>query len=436
MNYKTSLNAVKTFVASKVAMLSASDKADTTGARTGNVLPWDLKSTFQTRQDIKDWNWAQNLANSAEPKNYLLQLLFTNVMRDALLFSQTENRMQQIFSLDIQLKKANGDVDEAQSESFKKTPIYRFLTRRMLETTYYEYSHAELSIGSTIDGDTYLIGDIVPRTNVVPKTGLFYKDYTNDLNTIKYREMPEYGVWILEFWNKDGGLLNKAVPHVLFKRFAQSSYSELCEIYAIPPRVMKTDTQDKAMLSRAEKMMKDQGNAAYFIIDETESFDWAQGVSTSGDVYTNLMTFCDQQNCLLIVGALIGLDTKNGGRSKDESAQEMLWQLVQSDMALVEEMWNTIALPAMKRHGEVSKDITSFGFAKVEDRKQLVDWCLKFFEYAEIDLEWLKKKTGIEFTKLRETPVPSNTKGGKSLEALMLEGAKDFFDTPRRRRSA
>ncbi|WP_446662918.1 phage portal protein family protein, partial [Flavobacterium psychrophilum] len=35
-------------------------------------------------------------------------------------------------------------------------------------------------------------------------------------------------------------MLNKAVSHVLFKRFAQSCWSELCEIYGIPPRVLKT----------------------------------------------------------------------------------------------------------------------------------------------------------------------------------------------------
>ena len=63
------------------------------------------------------------------------------------------------------------------------------------------------------------------------------------------------------------GLLNKAVPHALFKKFAHSCWSELCEIYGIPPRYIKTNTQDPEMLDRAEQMLRDMGSAAYFIID-------------------------------------------------------------------------------------------------------------------------------------------------------------------------
>jgi len=97
--------------------------------------------------------------------------------------------------------------------------------------------------------------------------------------------MPEYGAWILEFGQPgELGLLNNCVPHVLMKRFAQSCWSELCEIYDIPPRVMKTNTHDRGMVTRAEKMMKDMGSAAWFIIDGSEEFEFAQGVSTNGDV--------------------------------------------------------------------------------------------------------------------------------------------------------
>ena len=40
-------------------------------------------------------------------------------------------------------------------------------------------------------------------------------------------------MWIQYIFNYDYGLLNKAVPHVLFKKFAQSCWSELCEIYLV-----------------------------------------------------------------------------------------------------------------------------------------------------------------------------------------------------------
>lgn len=130
------------------------------------------------------------------------------------------------------------------------------------------------------------MADLVPRENVSPEVGKFYPDAEGS-ETVDYRLLPEFGRWLVEIYPRkcDLGLLNKAVPYVLIKKFALSCWSELCEIFGIPPRVMKTNTTDDEMLERAETMMREIGSAAYFIIDTTEDFEFAQGVATNGDVY-------------------------------------------------------------------------------------------------------------------------------------------------------
>ena len=136
---------------------------------------------------------------------------------------------------------------------------------------------------------------LIPRQNVLPTPAIIVKDYTDDKG-IEYRQVNEYGTWLLEF--KAGGkigLINKAIPHVLFKRFAQSCWSELCEICGIPPRVMKTNTADPQALNRAERMMKDMGAAAWFIIDDTEQIEWAESTSSKGEVYENLINLCNNE---------------------------------------------------------------------------------------------------------------------------------------------
>ncbi|MEI3104746.1 MAG: DUF935 family protein [Parabacteroides merdae] len=151
---------------------------------------------------------------------------------------------------------------------------------------------------------------------MVPELGFFLYDSNADKGEY-YRDLREFGTYILEFGHPNNyGLLNKAVPHALFKKFAHSRWSELCEIYGIPPRYIKTNTQDPEMLDRAEQMLRDMGSAAYFIIDTTEEFEFANGVSTSGDVYNNLIALCNSEMSMLISGAQIGQDTKNGNRSK------------------------------------------------------------------------------------------------------------------------
>ncbi|QTE36017.1 DUF935 family protein [Mucilaginibacter gossypii] len=397
-------------------------------------LDYDVKAIFRTRMDIKNWNASIDQYQYMQPKNWMIQLLYNEILIDAMLFSQYQNRGHRLFSLDFNLKNPDGSNNEEQKAILKNMPFYRFANWEKYKSILLGYSVVELSIGKTVDGKPFLIGDSIPRTNIVPQTGLFYSDYYDDVNVVKYREMPEYGTWLLEYNSKDIGLLNKTVPHVLFKRFAQSCWSELCEIYGIPPRVLTTNTQDKTMLNRAQKMMRDMGAAAWFIIDEDEKFEWAQGVATNGDVYKNLIDLCRDEICLVIAGAIIGQDTKNGSRSKDQTAQEMLLLLQKSDMATLQEYWNNITIPALKKHGFLKGDLT-FEFVPNEDTAELVDWILKFAEYFEIDIDWIKQKTGIEIVKARETPVPAADKATKKLKADLLED-DDFFGKARQRLSA
>lgn len=399
-------------------------------------LPYDLKAVYRTRKDIGDWNIALSMAQSVYPVNYPLQLLYDEIMLDALLTSQWENRKNQAFSSAFTLKKPDGTVDEEQTNALKTNSLYRFFLNAVYDKKRIGNRVVELSMTVDAEGNSYLTGDVIPATNIVQQTGLFYPDYFNTSNYIKYRELPEYGTWILEFDGKDLGILNKAVPHVLFKRFAQACWSELCEIYGTPPRVMKTNTQDPTMLARASKMMKDMGNAAYFIIDDNESFEWAKGMSTNGDVYANLMNMCRDELCLLISGAIIGQDTKNGARSKDQAAQEMLWLLVQSDMAMIEDDFNNIILPALKMHGVIKGDVT-FAFEPAEDTQQLYTYTLGFLQYFNIDPEWIKTKFGTEITGERPQPIKGAAPAGTANQsAKLFEGDNNFFRKAPRRTSA
>ncbi|MCZ2393042.1 MAG: DUF935 domain-containing protein [Chitinophagales bacterium] len=358
------------------------------------ILPYIQKPLYRTRKDINDWNRAYQLAFADEPKNYALQQLYDEIATDALLSSQIENRKQQIFSLDFSLKNTIGDIQEEQTLSLKKLPSYRNMLKAILDTIYYGYNLIECDIITLKDGRRDLKIEVLPRTNVVPQKGAFYKDYSESKFTF-YRELPEYGRFILEFRQDGVGLLNKTVAHVLFKRFAQSCWSELCEIYGIPPRVMKTNTSDPRQLNKATQMMKDMGAAAWFVIDTTEQFEWAQGVSTDGNVYDNLITLCNNEISLLISGAIIGQDTKNGSRSKDEAAQDMLWQLIQSDMAMVEDYMNNTVLPAYAQNGILSPGLY-FEFGQAEDIEQLFRFTQGLLPFKNIEDEWIEEKFGIK----------------------------------------
>lgn len=358
---------------------------------------------FKTRQDISKWRIAENAIKAVEfPMSYLLYNLYDDIMNDTTVTSQIENRTLEAISANFNLKPKGGDIDVDLTEELQNAEFLNEIIRQIVYTRFYGHSVIEFDWDNTT-GENELKATLIPRQNIIPKKGWFVKNY-QDANKINYRELKEYGTWILEFGkNDDLGLLNKIVPHVLFKKFAQSCWSELCEIYGIPPRVMKTDTQDPQALARGKKMMQQMGAAAWFIIDSTEEFQWAQGVQTNGDVYNNLIRLCTNEISIALNGAVLGQDTQNGSYGKEKEGKDTLKKLVLADMAMVEMYMNTRVMPALARIGVVPENYV-FQYEIAEDTQELWKMTVQALNHFNVDPEWIQDKFGIKITGPKEFP--------------------------------
>ena len=104
---------------------------------------------------------------------------------------------------------------------------------------------------------------------------------------------------------------------------------------------------------------------------------------------------------MVISGAIISQDTTNGNRSKDEAAQEMLWQLVQSDMKQVEQLWNQSVIPALQKIGFLKGELR-FAYDETEDIEQLFRFTTGLMPYKEVDNQWLEDTFGVKVT--NDTP--------------------------------
>jgi phage gp29-like protein len=283
----------------------------------------------------------------------------------------------------------SGRVDEGLTGMLTGMGIVPDLIGYMLESNLYGYSLVELSA----EGGSYGV-ELISRRNVSPLTGRLYPDANGDAY-IAYREIAEYGRWVLEFNSGHLGKLNRLAIPALFKKFAKSCWSELCEIYGIPPRYMKTNTTDPAMLDRAEAMMRELGAAAWFVIDTTEEFEFAQGSSTNGDVYRNLIRDCNNEMSMSVSGAIIGQDTENGNYSREESNRKLLKGLIASDRRMVERRMNDTVLPALTSIGWMPVHGLRFRFAAVEDTEFLWTVTKELLPHKEVDSEWITEKFGI-----------------------------------------
>lgn len=362
--------------------------------KAGRYAPMTVrKSVSQTRRDIADLQRARTLALAAlNPKQYLLQDIYNIISDDAHLSSQISNRKEQTIAAAFEMRTTDKKTDVKMTDILTELDFIQDLFGYILDSENFGYSLVELSVE-----DNMPKVELIPRRNVVPDFGRFYPDTSFD-NFLEYRQAKEYKRWLLEFNSGHFGLLNKAVPYALFKKFAESCWSELCEIYGIPPRVLKTDTRDPQMLDNAESMMRDIGAAAWFIIDTTEEFQFAQGVSTNGDVYNNLITHAKNEMSMLFNGAIIGQDTKNGNESKERVSMEISDRLVQADKRMVEAYMNSLVIPALYRIGWIPATTSKFKFTAAEDIDRLFDMTVQIMPHKKVADSWIKEKFGIEVT--------------------------------------
>lgn len=359
------------------------------------------KSVTNTRKDIQDWRRAETMALNVESRAlWPIQLLFKNILKDTTLTSQIENRRLKVLSAPFVLQDTNGNELEDITRFHQNAKWVNQINNAIFERKLFFHSLIETKFENG-----KVVVNLIPRENVDPFAGLVYIDYTNPLQSVNYRNAEEYNKTLFEFGEDfdDLGLLNKAVPHVLMKRFTQSCWSELCEIYGIPPRVMKTNTHDPTMRAKGEQMLRDMGAAAWMLIDTTEDFEFAQGVSTNGDVYKNFMDFCNAELRLLITGVQLGQDSKNGSRAKEEVALDMFNDLINADLSEIEEEWNNKLMPALIEMGVFPKG-TRYVYPPVEDTSELFTRTQQALQHFDVDAEWYKQKFGIEVTE-RKQPV-------------------------------
>lgn len=368
---------------------------------TRNIIP---KAMARTKADVLTWKNAIAMASNIEsPKTFPYYNLLEDMMLDAHTTSQIQNRKLKTVSSNFTIKNHTGETHQELTDRLQKSVWFNEIISYILDSIFFGYTLIEFNRTETDPKKVKI--DLIPRQNVLPKKGIILNDYQDDKG-IDYLNAPEYGSWLIDFGTTgDLGLINKAIPHILFSRFAQSCWSELCEIYGIPPRVMKTNTRDSGALRRAEKMMTDMGAAAWFIIDETEKLEWATtGTPATGEVYNGLIKLCRDNISLLISGAIIGQDTQYGSRSKEQSSQDILQNLIDADQTLVEQYMNSKVLPALFKIGILPMDNLLFEYDKVEDLSELWTRTKEILPYKEVPNEWIKEKFGIEVQDRKNHP--------------------------------
>lgn len=384
------------------------------------------KQASQTARDMQHWRKAKQEATRIDlPKRVQLDDLVTDLLYDTHLSSQMELRRDSSLAKPFTLLRPDGEADEETTALLAGSNAFGDLLATVLETPFFGHSLIELLPAS----DGLFTAALLPRRHVVPALGLLLLDVTSDKG-ICYREEAGYGSSIIEIGSaNDLGILFDCAPATIYKRYAMASWSEFCEIYGIPPRVLKINTDDSEALQRASAMMREMGSANWAIVDKDEDLSFASGVSDNGSIFLQLIAAAKEDISLKICGAMLGQDTLHGNRSKEETGMELFEAKCLSDRRNAVRVMNATVLPALAALGIIPEGLT-FAYPQEEDRDALWQRTLSLMPYYNMDEEWLRNTFGVQIKDAKSPlamPQLSAKLHAKPQEAYP-SAEYDFFD--------
>lgn len=352
------------------------------------------KQASQTARDMQHWRRAKQVATRIDlPKRDLLDDLVNDLLYDTLLSSQMELRRDRSLAKPYSILKADGSTDEETTALLSQSGAFSMLMQIALETPFFGHSLVEILPAP----EGLFTANLLPRRHIVPKLGWILFDLS-DSKGYDYRSDPGYGKTLIEMGDpNDLGILFDCAPATIYKRYAMASWSEFCEIYGIPPRVLKINTDDSEAMQRAADMMQRMGSANWTIVDKDEDLSFAAGVSDNGDIFQKLIYAAKEDVSLKICGATLGQDTQYGNRSKEESSLELLEAKCRTDRRMLERIMTSTVLPALARQGFIPEGLR-FAYPQEEDKEALWTRTVSLLPYYNVDEEWIRNTFGVEIT--------------------------------------
>jgi hypothetical protein len=381
--------------------MAKTDKTTTITPRPNRVMDQLIKSNVSRAQkDIKAWRTALQQAENVEtPRRGLLYNLYDELIIDAHLSAEIDKRRDSFLESDFNLIDIDGKINAEATLLLKKQWLKDLMEHSWMSKA---WGHSLVEV-STLD-QLGMIAQVtlINRRHVIPERGLVVKKVTDEKG-ILYREDPSITLWVEVGKSDDLGFLNKVAPHILYKRFAQGAWAEFCEIFGMPVRYAKTNTNDTASLNRLNQCLADMATASYAVINKEEELFFIETSKSDGAVYKGLMDYCSQEVSKLINGAVIGENSQGGSRSKEEVGLELHRMKQRADHRWWEAIMNEQIIPKLIALGYPFQGL-SFEFEKSKDivgHWKMVNEMLTTYD---IDPEYIQETFNVP-VKVRAAPV-------------------------------
>lgn len=363
----------------------------------------DIIRFDRSRKSIEDWLRAWIMAeNPQTPRLQRLIDLYEYVMMDDHLTGAIENRKLDVLSEKYVICNATGEPDEELTKLVRKT-WFKELLALALDSIY--YGHSLIELGDIEANNEIKEVTLIERRCVIPSKKMVTRT-PGEVTGIDFT-MPEIADdYIFVGKKKDLGLLLKAAPNVIYKRYAKAAWVEHAEVFNLPFLHAKTDLMDLVRKSNMVEALQEAGRERTMLTDLGDEVTPVPMSATDAyRIYLELEQSCNKGNSKLINGETMTMD-EGSSRSQSETHEDTSDKRTKAYREMLEDLINEQVLEKLTNKGYPFADCTfKFDVTRQVPTTEKVSVYTMLLQYYDISEEQIQEEFGVEVLKKAEPEV-------------------------------
>jgi hypothetical protein len=360
-----------------------------------------------TKQDVGKWRTAWQMAiNIENPRRANLYDIYTDTMIDLHLTGCISQRKGKTLLKSFVIKNSDGTEDDEAVKIFESEWFYNFVSLA-LDSRF--WGHSLIQLGDIITDEKGLRKfanvELVPRKHVIPEYGVFVREQGDSWEQgIDYRQ-GSISDWCVEVGEShDLGLLLKCAPHSLSKKNMTTYWDVFGEIFGMPMRIGKTNSQDPSDRQLLEDVLANMGAAGWGLFPDGTDIEIKE--STRGDAYNVYDKRIDRANSEISKGILNQTMTIDSGSSlsQSETHLEVFENVCAADARLIKYIVNDRLIPKMIRHGfDLKGKSFDWDEASTYTPAEQREFERMLLQYFDIDPQYFIDKYKIDIVGIKES---------------------------------
>lgn len=381
--------------------------------RSGNSMTQLIKPSSKSLQRIDLANWKRafvSAKNIENPNRVPLYEVYDNIMIDNTLTSIIDTRILKAQQAKFHILDKNNNPKDELTFLFEK-PWFEQFIRYAMESRFEGFRLVEF-FDFNEKGEVVSC-NVVNKYHVKPELGIVVKEQADDKG-ISFIDGPNAVYCIAVGDKQDLGLLYKAAPHILAKKFAIGTWAEFNEKIGIPFRTVHTPINDKVRQQQLATIMETMGSAGWAVLNENEKVELLSITGTDPTkCFEGLINKMDAEIAMLILGQTMTSNSQNNKGTYGSMAilQQISNDRHEADLQFLKNTINNTLIPKMILWGYKGLNDVYFEWDKSVEMtiQETVDYVVKLSEQYEIPADFVTEKTGIPITGKRKQPTAQIT---------------------------